>query len=567
MRQIVDPFVVAAPSGARIRDRLRISDKDAEVLRLVGEHLGRLAGRDLGARCALGRGSKHVGRAERKKALTAESSSRWAGAITRTTADQWERGFKNLFDLRVSLSRAIHTIEARLVVPVGERKSRTRGYATQSERWHKQRRLQALKARLGDVEARIEQGQVSVVRGGRRLAKNRQNLDDAGLTLDQWRDQWDTSRLFLSADGEADKTWGNETIRVHPETGWVEVRLPTPLAHLSNTPGRAPAYRLSCQVSFNHRADEWAAQTASGAVRYDIWHRPERDRWYIDASWQITSDESPTLDQLRQHRVLGVDLNADHLACWVIAPDGNPVGPGHVIPLELDGDSDRRDGQLRAAITQLLDLARNNGCRSVAIENLNFDDARSSGRETMGRGRRGKTFRRTVSHIPTSKFRTRLVGMAHNRGLNIIAVDPAYTSIWAGQHWRAALNESHTKDSSDTPATRHLAAGVVIGRRSLGQRARRRTEKTATHQRMPSGEPSSRPNTNPDTDRNPSPCKDCSHQPPLDNTTQPKQDPLADQASQHRSGTPTTQDSLLPSVKERFRTDMALRACTTSGQI
>jgi hypothetical protein len=57
-----------------------------------------------------------------------------------------------------------------------------------------------------------------------------------------------------SADGEAGKPLGNETIRVHPEEGWLELKLPAPLAHLANHPhGR---YRLACPVRFIHRADE-----------------------------------------------------------------------------------------------------------------------------------------------------------------------------------------------------------------------------------------------------------------------------------------------------------------------
>ncbi|MGO4424318.1 hypothetical protein AB4Z54_37895, partial [Streptomyces sp. MCAF7] len=62
------------------------------------------------------------------------------------------------------------------------------------------------------------------------------------------------------------------------------------------------------------------------------------------------------------------------------------------------------------------------------VENLGFTDARQTGRETMGRGRRGKAFRRTVVGIPTARFRERLRGMACHRGLVVVAVDPAYTS-------------------------------------------------------------------------------------------------------------------------------------------
>jgi hypothetical protein len=48
------PFVAAAPAGARVRTRLRVTAEDAAVLRTVGRHRGSLASADLAARCAEG---------------------------------------------------------------------------------------------------------------------------------------------------------------------------------------------------------------------------------------------------------------------------------------------------------------------------------------------------------------------------------------------------------------------------------------------------------------------------------------------------------------------------------
>jgi hypothetical protein len=472
MRSIKVPFVVAPPSGARIRTRLRLSAWDEAVVREVGEQLGHLAGRDLAVRCRLGAGDDQ--RAERKRALTPAASSRWAGTITRCSNDQWQRAFKNLLEERDRLRRAARTIRSRLAVPVGDRQGRVRGYASQAERFAKRCRLQGLEARLAEVEARIQARRVSVGRGGRRLAKLRHALDrsDVALTEAKWRARWQAQRLFLTADGEADKGWGNETIRVHPDEGWLELRLPTPLAHLSNTPGRAPTYRLACPVGFAYRAAEWAAQAASGAVAYTIWLDAARGRWYLDASWRLPARPVPSLEELRQHRSLGVDLNVDHLAGWVLSPAGNPFGPPHTIPLGLDEQpTSTRDGHLRAAIADVARLARQHGCRSIVVEDLDFADARHTGRETLGRGKRGRRFRRVVADMPTRKFRELLVGMAANAGLWVVAVDPAWTSVWGGRYWQQPLNQS-TKQS--VTVSRHHAAAVVIGRRGLGYQARRR---------------------------------------------------------------------------------------------
>jgi hypothetical protein len=299
LRSLAAPFTIAAPSGARIRDRLRLNAADERVLTLAGEHLGGHQRSDLTARVTLGNVSrKDTERAARKRKLTAVSSSRWAGAMTLSSEDQYQLSVRCLYDERAGLRRAIHAIGERLAVPCGRRKGRTRGYA-------------------------------------------------------------------------------------------------------------------------------------------------------------------------------------DHLAAVVLDGHGNPIGAPHTVPLELTGPGTTRDGRLRTAITGLLGIAKRQGCAGLVIENLGFADARATGRETMGRGRRGKQFRRTVAGIPTARFRERLRGMACHAGLVVIAVDPAYTSIWGGRYWQRPLQQQ-----TKTTVTRHHGAAMAIGRRGLGHRVRRRPGATAPDQRI-----------------------------------------------------------------------------------
>lgn len=481
LRAMAAPFTVAAPSGAHIRDRLRMTAAEAEILRLVGEYNGRHQRADLAERVRLGRVKvKENRRAERKRKLTAVSSSRWAGAMTRASEGQYQLSLRCLFDERAGLRRAVRIIERRLTVPCGQRQGRTRGYPDRAERWQKQRRLAVLNTRLADVEERIQQGRPAIVVGGRRLAKVRHSLADAQLSETEWHEQWEAARLFLTADGESAAPYGNYTITVHPETGEVSLVLPEPLRHLANAPrGR---YKLGCTVGFSHRREEWLNRAcAHRAVRYDIVYEPDRGRWYIDASWSSDTAVLPSPQEIRSfgERILGVDLNADHLAAYVLDPHGNPVGEPITVPIAITGPASQRDGRLRAAITELVTVAREHHCAGIAIENLGFDDARAAGRETMGRGGRGKKFRRTVAGIPTAKFRERLRSMAFHNGLVVIAVDPAYTSIWGERYWKTPLQQQ-----TKTTVTRHHGASVAIGRRGLGHGARRRPGVTAHHQRM-----------------------------------------------------------------------------------
>jgi hypothetical protein len=232
-----------------------------------------------------------------------------------------------------------------------------------------------------------------------------------------------------------------------------------PVQHLR--PG--PTYRLSCPVVFHHRSGEWAAQVANGAVRYDIVLDPAKKRWYVDASWRLPSRQVPTLEELRKHRGLGLDLNAQHIDCWVLDCCGNPIGvpSTSTVSLALDGlPASTRDGRLRAAVAEVIRLAKAHDCKSITVENLDFVDARQIGRETLGRGRRGKRFRRIVSGMPTRQFGDVLVGMTATAGLWVIAVDPGWTSKWGQRYWQEPLNRSTKKTIT---VTGHHAAAVVIG--------------------------------------------------------------------------------------------------------
>jgi IS605 OrfB family transposase len=169
--------------------------------------------------------------------------------------------------------------------------------------------------------------------------------------------------------------------------------------------------------------------------------------------------------------MVGVDTNADHLAAWLLDEHGNPMGTPRRFDYDLSGTASHRDAQLRHALTQLLHWARATGVRAIAIEDLDFTD--STTREKHGRKKR---FRQLISGIPTGKLRARLVSMCAEAGISVIAVDPAYTSVWAAEHWQKPLTSKKRKTS------RHAAASVAIGRRALGHPIRRRMAPPPHHQ-------------------------------------------------------------------------------------
>jgi membrane protein involved in colicin uptake len=95
MRQICDPVVAGAPSGVRIRTRIHLTAQEAAAVTAIGQLLGSLYRGELAERIGCGvldRDGHRAWRAQRKQALTATSSSRWAGAITRAVEDRISSG-------------------------------------------------------------------------------------------------------------------------------------------------------------------------------------------------------------------------------------------------------------------------------------------------------------------------------------------------------------------------------------------------------------------------------------------------------------------------------------------
>jgi IS605 OrfB family transposase len=502
LRRIGDPVVAAAPAGTRIRTRIHPTVEEAAALTAIGEFLGSVYRGELAGRIGLGRlvsKAQVAWRAERKQALTVVSSSRWAGAITRAVEDQYQLGMRGLAAHVTDLRAAVEVLGARCALGLAElepvddneaslRRSRRRrrGYRSARERFAKTRRLAALRERLAQAESALAAGHPSITVGGKRLWRTRNHLAAAAMTEQQWQNQWDASRMFFTADGESGKPGGNETIRIDDD-GRLRIKTPAALADQFGS-----HVVIDAPIRFSHRGEEWAARVnARRAVRYDVSYDPARGRWYLDASWHIDPAPPPDLNQLRGGPVLGVDLNDGHLAVCVLDGAGNPVGePGTIEVTTAGWAASRRDGRLREAITTLLDHADRHNCTAIVVENLDFADARATGRETLGRGRRGKRLRRTIAGIPTRRFRDRLIAMATRRGIAVIGVDPAYTSTWGNQHWTKPLQQ---QTSDPATVTAHHGAAAAIGRRGLGLAIRRRPAGPRTRQRTSVGTPPARP--------------------------------------------------------------------------
>jgi len=177
LRSIALPFVVVHPAAARVRTRLRVEAADEDVLRVVGRHLGSLAGEDLAQRCREGKLSAKQ-RAQSRESASGRSPprARRAGperslARARTpgsspgAALSPSDGHSPPVSTGSSGGSRSPSASAAAIRP-GRSLTRSAGASSTSGRgWR------------GRTTPR--RGRVSICRGGSRLAKARHNLDAA----------------------------------------------------------------------------------------------------------------------------------------------------------------------------------------------------------------------------------------------------------------------------------------------------------------------------------------------------------------------------------------------------
>jgi IS605 OrfB family transposase len=169
-----------------------------------------------------------------------------------------------------------------------------------------------------------------------------------------------------------------------------------------------------------------------------------KDRWYVHATTERV--EAPVVTE-RKNGALGLDLNADHIAVSRIDASGNPTEAWSIATLLFGKSKHQIEAMLGDAVASAVRYAKDN-LIPIVIENLDLDKKKSG---------RSKKTNRKVSMMGYSAFRQLLGSKAFSEGVEVIGINPAYTSVIG-----------LVKFGPGYKLTPHEAAAVAIARRGLG---------------------------------------------------------------------------------------------------
>lgn len=160
-----------------------------------------------------------------------------------------------------------------------------------------------------------------------------------------------------------------------------------------------------------------------GATGAKTWHF-----YYKDGKWctavQFTPLPVKPVSQPLNYGCIGLDMNPSSIGWAYCDHDGNLKAHGK-IPLISGLPKGKQDAQLVDTCLQLATLATTYAC-PIVCEQLDF----SAKKEQLSE--RGRKYARMLSSWAYSRFYELLGSILSNRGIELITVNPAYTSVIGG---------------------------------------------------------------------------------------------------------------------------------------
>ena len=308
----------------------------------------------------------------------------------------------------------------------------------------KKRRLISKEKRLEAMKLDQDANKVRICFGSKKLFRAQFDLEANGYeTIDDWRADWYEARASsFFVIGSKDETSGCQgcVASVAADGSFLlKLRMPDSVSDFGKYV-ELPGIRFSYgQGQLN------AALKAGTALSY---------RFVKDAKgWRVfVSAEAIPVNQVscQQAGAIGVDVNADHLAVSELDRYGNLIGCQRLPCVVYGKSSDQAKGLIGDAAKIIADLAVVTG-KPIVIEKLDFAKKKAEA-ETANPG-----YARMLSSFTCSKSSAAIHSACFRRGVEVIEVNPAYTSVIGAVNFAQKFGVSV-----------HIGAATAIARRGLG---------------------------------------------------------------------------------------------------
>ncbi|WP_052312584.1 IS200/IS605 family accessory protein TnpB-related protein [Geminocystis herdmanii] len=276
--------------------------------------------------------------------------------------------------------------------------------------------------------------------GGKKLWYAQFNLKENGYSSHQeWLKDWQKCRSSqFTLVGSKDEKNGNQNCQLLAN-GTLKIRVPSCYESIFGK------YYLIENVKFSYgQSDVEYALNNAQALTFRFVKKDEK--WYIFCSFDLP--ETPTISD-NKNGMLGIDLNPNIIGWSYVDHDGNLKAKGQIKINVRDKNTNQTKAIIGDAVKKLVKLAYQYEC-PISVENLDFERKKATMKEE------GVKYSRMLSNFAYSCFLDMLNSCAFKHGIEVIKVNPAFSSLIGLTKFMRLYGLS-----SDT------AAGLVLARRAL----------------------------------------------------------------------------------------------------
>jgi len=309
-------------------------------------------------------------------------------------------------------------------------------------------KIQSLKRNLQQLEKSLR---LHICFGSRKLFNAQHHLAENGYANHaEWLEDWRKKRSgrfycigkSQLGGGTMMKVFATEEIGIYT----LQVTVPRPLIQ-----------KWGMHLSLNFEVSDRDGRTRRGEFNYaleclkpittQVFRRKYKDdQWYIHLTTYV--EFVPWVHTIKRG-CLGIDFNAEALSVSYVKPDGNIAWCQDFPYLWKGLTTGQRVAMMRDLVVQIVRVAESLGC-AIAIESLDFSKKKARMSEES------KLYNSMLSNLATSSFREALESRCQRFGVQLIKVNPAFTSVIGMNKFMAryGLNSG-------------TAAAMVIARRAM----------------------------------------------------------------------------------------------------
>jgi IS605 OrfB family transposase len=285
----------------------------------------------------------------------------------------------------------------------------------------KTKKIAALQRELKQLES-VQR--LHICFGSRKLFNAQHHLEANGYeSHEQWRHDWAEKRSGRFYCVGKSQTGGGTMLKVFKldDEGSYRLNIRIPRCLRSQLGEFLDLdFSVSDRDNRTRRSDLDYALEMQKPITTQVFRREHKaGGWYVHLTTYVP--HIPLVHN-RKNGCIGIDFNADHISLAYVKRDGN-IGYVQEMPFEWKGlTAGQRQARMRDIAAEIVTLAESLGC-AIAIESLDFSKKKASMSEES------KLYNEMLSNLSTGLFRTSLESRCRRYGVELIKVNPAFTSV------------------------------------------------------------------------------------------------------------------------------------------